>query len=43
MRIKTNILLIMVFILLTPFVFAKSDPKEDAENDKKAMEHFFTF
>ena len=40
MKFKNNIFLVFVFMLLTPFLFAKSDPKDDAENDKKAMEHF---
>ena len=40
MKINKVILVLLTIMLTAPSVFAKSDPKEDAEDDKKAMKEF---
>ena len=40
MKLKKILLLLLVVTFITPMVFAKSDPKEDAEDDRKAMQEF---
>ena len=40
MKLKIIIPVILAVIFLASPVFGKSDPKEDAENDKKAMKEF---